>query len=84
MVCRGKPEPNIFRLAAEQLNIAPAECVVVGDSPADVLAATAAGMSVYLIPDQVPANEQTIALSRRVLSHIKQLPTALIEEGQYK
>ncbi|MGE5442115.1 MAG: HAD family hydrolase [Bacteroidota bacterium] len=41
---RGKPYPDIFLLAAEELEVAPAECVVVEDAPAGVEAAKAGGM----------------------------------------
>lgn len=73
MVEKGKPAPDIFLLAAERLGCDPKECVAVGDTPADVLAGSAAGMEVYLIPDQVPANPETRARSRRVLEHLGQL-----------
>lgn len=36
-------------------------------------------MDVYLIPDQVPANPQTRALSRRGLEHLGQLLPAFEE-----
>ena len=79
MVTRGKPNPDIFLKAAELAGSAPEACIVVGDSPADVLAANAAKMPILLIPDQVPANEQTTALSRKVLSGLKELPEAIGE-----
>ena len=79
MVRRGKPEPDIFLEAARRCGSAPGDCVVVGDTPADVFAGSAAGMEVYLIPDQVPANPETTARSRRVLAHLGQLPEALEE-----
>lgn len=79
MVTQGKPAPDIFLKAAQLLDAEPSECVVVGDTPADVSAAAAAGMKMILIPDQVPANEQTIAMSRKVLSGLHQLPEALEE-----
>jgi HAD superfamily hydrolase (TIGR01509 family) len=41
---RGKPAPDLFLLAAERMGAAPADCVVVEDSPAGVAAARAAGM----------------------------------------
>ncbi|MEX2237310.1 MAG: HAD family phosphatase [Dehalococcoidia bacterium] len=41
---RGKPEPDIFRLTAERLGVAPGECVVLEDSPRGITAARAAGM----------------------------------------
>ena len=77
MVKQTKPNPDIFLLAAEKLGVEPKDCIVVGDTPADVLAATAAGMQVILIPDCVPANEQTTALSRKVIDSIAELPEAL-------
>ncbi len=79
MVEHGKPAPDIFLLAAQRLGSRPEDCVVVGDTPADVFAGASAGMDVYLIPDQVPANPQTRALSRRVLEHLGQLLCAFEE-----
>ena len=43
---RGKPEPDIFLLAAKRLGVAPAACVAIEDSPAGVRSASAAGMFV--------------------------------------
>ncbi len=45
----GKPDPEIYRLVAQQLNVEPAECLVVEDSPAGVRAALAAGMQVMAV-----------------------------------
>ena len=73
MVARGKPEPDIFLKAAELAGADPARCVVVGDTPADVLGASAAGIPVILIPDQVPANAQTTALSHCVLPDLSRV-----------
>ncbi len=42
-VARGKPHPDIFLHAAEQLGIAPADCIVIEDSVGGVTAARAAG-----------------------------------------
>jgi HAD superfamily hydrolase (TIGR01509 family) len=50
-VQHGKPAPDIFLLAAEQLGVAPAECLVFEDSPVGVEAARAAGMPVIAVPD---------------------------------
>ena len=44
-VVHGKPDPQVFRLAAERLGADPGECVVIEDAPAGVMAATAAGMA---------------------------------------
>ncbi|MGG6296605.1 HAD family hydrolase [Leptolyngbya sp. AN02str] len=40
----GKPAPDLFLLAAEQLGVAPADCIVYEDSEAGLEAATRAGM----------------------------------------
>jgi beta-phosphoglucomutase len=42
-VTRGKPDPQVFLLAAERLGLLPARCLVVEDAPAGVAAAKAAG-----------------------------------------
>lgn len=44
-VTRGKPDPQVFLLAAQQLKIAPERCAVVEDAPAGVAAAKAGGMA---------------------------------------
>jgi HAD superfamily hydrolase (TIGR01509 family) len=43
-VRKGKPHPDIFLMAAEELEAPPAECVVVEDAPAGIEAAKAGGM----------------------------------------
>lgn len=47
MVKRGKPAPDLFLYAAEQMGVAPKDCVVIEDSPAGIMAARAAGMTVF-------------------------------------
>jgi HAD superfamily hydrolase (TIGR01509 family) len=42
---RGKPAPDLFLFAAERMGVAPADCVVVEDSPFGAAAARAAGMA---------------------------------------
>jgi HAD superfamily hydrolase (TIGR01509 family) len=45
-VKRGKPAPDLFLFAAEQMRASPARCVVIEDSVPGITAALAAGMSV--------------------------------------
>lgn len=45
-VQRGKPDPEGYRLAAGQLGVPPADCLVFEDAPPGVAAARAAGMRV--------------------------------------
>ncbi len=43
-VTKGKPEPDIYLLAAERLNIPPARCIAIEDSPVGIAAAVSAGI----------------------------------------
>jgi beta-phosphoglucomutase len=44
-VTRGKPDPQVFLLAAERLGVPPGRCVVIEDAPVGIAAARAAGMA---------------------------------------
>jgi beta-phosphoglucomutase len=48
-ISRSKPDPQVFRLAAERLEVPPEQCLVVEDADAGVEAALAAGMSVLAV-----------------------------------
>jgi beta-phosphoglucomutase len=43
-VTRGKPDPQVFRLAAERLDLPPSSCAVIEDAPPGIEAARRAGM----------------------------------------
>ena len=49
-VPRGKPAPDGYLLAAKRLGVAPADCLVVEDSPTGTAAGLAAGMQVIYHP----------------------------------
>jgi beta-phosphoglucomutase len=44
-VSRGKPDPQVYLLAAQRLGLPPGQCLVVEDAPQGVQAAHAAGMA---------------------------------------
>lgn len=50
-VALGKPDPALYRLAAESLKTPPAKCLAFEDSDHGISAATAARISVILVPD---------------------------------
>jgi len=52
----GKPSPEPFLIAAERLNIAPADCLVFEDADMGIQAAAAAGMRWVKIPQSVTTN----------------------------
>ncbi len=54
MVKEGKPSPDIYLYACEQMNRAPQACIAVEDSPNGVTSAYRAGCKVILVPDQTP------------------------------
>ena len=58
MVKRGKPEPDIYLYAAEQLGLDPKDCLALEDSQNGVRSAAAAGCKTVLVPDlDNPENE---------------------------
>ena len=58
VVCRGdapqiKPAPDLYLEAAKRMGLQPAECLVIEDSLNGVRSAKAAGMDVWVVPNQV-------------------------------
>ena len=53
-VPRGKPDPDMFLLAAERMGVAPEQCLVFEDSPLGILAAERAGMGGVFIKRPPP------------------------------
>jgi histidinol-phosphate phosphatase family protein len=56
-LCR-KPEPGLVRRATAALGVAPADCVVIGDTGDDVEAARRAGARAILVPNPVTRREE--------------------------
>lgn len=59
MVEYGKPAPDIYQYACEQLGRKPEECMAVEDSPNGVTSAYHAGCKVVMVPDQTQPDEET-------------------------
>lgn len=62
MVNEGKPSPDIYLYACEQMSRKPEECIAVEDSPNGVLSAYRAGCKVVMVPDQTQPDEELSAL----------------------
>ena len=71
-VTHPKPAPDLYLLAAQRLEVPPAECVALEDSEFGVRAAAAAGIRVIQVPDMVPATD----LSRSLAPVVESLPLA--------
>lgn len=54
----GKPDPDIFLLAAERLGLSPKDCYVFEDSTNGILAGAAAGCATVMIPDLVTPTDE--------------------------
>jgi beta-phosphoglucomutase len=65
---RGKPDPQVFLLAAGRLGIAPSRCAVVEDAPAGIAAANAGGMTSIALVSTGHSPESLAAAHLRVQS----------------
>ncbi len=66
-VTHGKPDPEIFLLAAQRLNIKPTLCLAFEDSNNGIRAAVAANMIAYQIPDLVEPDDDIRQLGHSIL-----------------
>ena len=78
-VKRGKPEPDAFLLGAELLGLQPAECVVVEDASAGVLAGLNAGCHVIAV--SVPADSPRLDEVDFVLTSLQALSVHKLSDG---
>lgn len=87
-VSRGKPYPDVYLYAAEQMDVLPERCVVVEDTPVGVRAAVSAGMRVLGYAKLTPAHqlEQEGAISFtdmwRLTELLRNISGAATAEGQ--
>jgi HAD superfamily hydrolase (TIGR01509 family) len=82
-VPRGKPAPDLFLHAAAKMEVDPADCIVVEDSPVGVAAAVAAGMTPIgfvggsHVQSQLPA-QLTAAGARAVIADMRVLKSTVV------
>jgi len=72
-VALAKPAPDVYLLAAQKLDVQPAYCLALEDSPTGVQAALAAGMSVIQVPDLLIPDESVRALGHRIADSLHQV-----------
>jgi beta-phosphoglucomutase len=78
-VTRGKPDPQVFLIAAETLGVPPARCAVVEDAPAGVAAAKAAGMACVGFPSTGRTRDD-VARADRIIAGLADLTPAVFRE----
>lgn len=77
-VTRGKPDPQVFLLAAERLGVPPTRCAVVEDAPAGIEAANRAGMASIALVGTAARNE--LSHARLVVDSLRELSPKVIGE----
>ncbi len=76
-VRRGKPDPEVFLLAAQRIGVPPSRCAVIEDAPAGIAAANAAGMlSIGLL--STGHVEADAAFANKVIRSLRELNPEVI------
>ena len=79
MVTRGKPDPEIFLLAAQKLNLPASNCYIFEDSFNGIRAAAASGGVAIMIPDQVQPTDDIRKICSAVLPSLNAARQAIME-----
>ena len=80
MVERGKPSPDIYIYAAEQLGLKPFECMALEDSPNGVKSAVSAGCRTVMVPDLTEPDEELGGLDFEKVSSLADI-AGLLKNG---
>lgn len=71
---RSKPAPDMYLRTAQMLGLAPANCLVLEDSPNGLRAGRAAGMHTVMVPDLIPYTEALAPFCDAVFDNLSHLP----------
>jgi beta-phosphoglucomutase len=77
-VTRGKPDPQVFLMAAGRLGIKPKNCAVIEDAPAGIRAALAGGMTAIALSGTVPA--ERLRHAHLMVRSLRELTPSLITD----
>jgi HAD superfamily hydrolase (TIGR01509 family) len=77
----GKPAPDPFLKAAQQLGVAPMLCLALEDSHNGVRSASTAGMMTIMVPDLVPPTEEIHGLCTHVVADLHEV-RRLVDAGR--
>jgi mannitol-1-/sugar-/sorbitol-6-phosphatase len=75
-ISRGKPDPEGYLAAAEQLGVSPGDCVVIEDAPPGIEAAKAAGMRAIAIATTYPP--ERLEAADLIVTHLADLSVATV------
>ena len=80
MVERGKPFPDIYLKACEELEVEPHEAIALEDSHNGIKSASSAGCVTIMVMDLDGPNEETMELTYRVVENLKEIKEILEEQ----
>jgi HAD superfamily hydrolase (TIGR01509 family) len=78
-VHRGKPDPEVFLIAARRLDIDPSRCVILEDSPAGLSAARSAGMTSIGVCSSGHTHEQ-LADADKIVKKLSEVSPQIIAD----
>jgi len=81
---RGKPDPDIFLLAAAELRVDPARCLVVEDAPSGIEAARAGGMAALAVARLGDASSLREAGADLVVTSLDEVAIDALAEGRLR
>lgn len=79
-VREGKPSPDIYIYACEQLQASPQDCYAVEDSPNGILSAYRAGCKVIMVPDQTQPDEELSKCLYAKVDSLEEIRELLMDE----
>jgi len=74
---RGKPHPDVYRSAAQDLELEPRACIAIEDSAHGVASALAAGMRCVAVPPPETRDDPRFAVASMRVASLHELPGAI-------
>lgn len=76
----GKPHPAVYLSAAQKLGISPTECIAIEDSINGIIAAKAARMACFAVPEPLVQGDRRLGIADRVLDSLRDIDDNLIRD----
>jgi beta-phosphoglucomutase len=83
-VKHGKPDPELFLIAAAELGVSPTRCLVVEDAPAGIQAARAGDMTALGVARLGDADQLRAAGSHLVVETLDEIALVELAQGRLK
>ncbi|MDE5696084.1 MAG: HAD family phosphatase [Lachnospiraceae bacterium] len=80
-VAHGKPAPDVYLYACEQIGERPSDCIAVEDSPNGIKSAYAAGCKPVMVPDLTQPDEEISPLLYAVADSLADISRIITERG---